>query len=164
MKHKSKDLKLRAILYYYKSKNQTQTSKIFGCSPRTLMCWVSKFNNCCSFSKNNKMYLGYKLKQVHINFINNCLLQNKTITMKKLKEYILLEFSLKISESHLSHVVKKSGFSLKKISFKHKRNTHYCWVNKFNNLVFSKNNKVYLGYKLKQVSLCESLTVERHFE
>ncbi len=28
MKHKSKDLKLRAILYYYKSKNQTQTSKI----------------------------------------------------------------------------------------------------------------------------------------
>ena len=99
------------------------------------------------------MYLGYKLKQVHINYINNCLSQNKTITMKKLKEYILLEFSLKISESHLSHVVKKIGFSLKKISFKHKRNTHYCWVNKFNNLVFSKDNKVYLGYKLNQVHI-----------
>jgi hypothetical protein len=64
MKHKSKDLKLRAILYYYKSKNQTQTSKIFGCSPRTLMRWVNKFNNYYSFSKNNKMYLGYKLARV----------------------------------------------------------------------------------------------------
>jgi len=64
MKHKSKDLKLKAILYYYKSKNQTQTSKIFGCSPRTLMRWVSKFNNCYSFSKNNKMYSGYKIKQL----------------------------------------------------------------------------------------------------
>jgi transposase-like protein len=63
MKHKSKDLKLRAILYYYKSKNQTQTSKIFGCSPRTLMRWVNKFNNCYSFPKNNKMYLGYKLNK-----------------------------------------------------------------------------------------------------
>ena len=71
--------------------------------------------------------------------------------MKKLKEHLLLEFSLKISESHLSHVVKKIGFSLKKISFKHKRNTRYGWVNKFNNLSFSKNNKVYLGYKIKQL-------------
>ena len=87
-----------AILYYSKSKTQTQTSKIFGCSPRTLTRWVNKFNNCYSFSKNNKIYLGYKLKQVHINYLNNCLSQNKTITMKKLKEYILLEFSLKISE------------------------------------------------------------------
>ncbi len=117
------------------------------------MRWVNKFNNDYSFSKNNKMYLGYKLKQVHINYINNGLSQNKTINIKKLKEYILLEFSLKISESHLSHVVKKIGFSLKKILFKHKQNTCYCWVNKFNNLVFSKDNKVYLGYKLKQVHI-----------
>jgi len=107
MKHKSKDLKLRAILYYHKSKNQTQTSKIFGYSPRTLMRWVSKFSNCYLFLKNNKMYLGYKIKQVHINYINNCLLQNKTITMKKLKEHLLLEFSLNISHSHLHRVVKK---------------------------------------------------------
>ena len=70
-----------------------------------------------------------------------------------INQSINLEFSLKISESHLGHVVKKIGFSLKKISIKHKRNTHYCWVNKFNNLVFSKDNKVYLGYKLKRVHI-----------
>ena len=82
MKHKSKDLKLRAILYYYKSKNQTQTSKIFGCSPRTLMRWVNKFNNCYSFPKNNKMYLSYKLKQVHS-------IPNKIKpSIKKIDEYV----------------------------------------------------------------------------
>jgi transposase len=135
MKHKSKDLKLRAILYYYKSKNQTQTSKIFGCSPRTLMRWVNKFNNCYSFSKNNKMYLGYKLKQVHINYINNCLLQNKTITIKELKKHLLLEFSLNTSPSHLHRVVKKIGFSLKKVKLKHKPNTCYDKVKDVNILL-----------------------------
>lgn len=135
MKHKSKDLKLRAILYYYKSKNQTQTSKIFGCSPRTLMRWVNKFNNCYSFSKNNKIYLGYKLKQVHINYINNCLLQNKTITIKELKKHLLLEFSLNISPSHLHRVVKKIGFSLKKVKLEHKPNTCYDKVKDVNFLL-----------------------------
>lgn len=55
------------------------------------MRWVSKFNNLV-FSKENNLYLGYKLKQVHINYINNCLLQNKTITIKELKKHLLLEF------------------------------------------------------------------------
>ena len=135
MKHKSKDLKLRAILYYYKSKNQIQTSKIFSCLPRTLMRWVSKFNNCCSFLKNNKMYLGYKLKQVHINYINNCLLQNKTITIKELKKHLLLKFSLNISLSHLHRVVKKIGFSLKKVKLKHKPNTCYDKVKDIDTLL-----------------------------
>jgi transposase len=131
MKHKSKDLKLRAILYYYKSKNQTQTSKIFSCSPRTLMRWVNKFNNCYSFSKNDKMYLGYKLKQV---YINNCLLQNKTITIKKLREYLIFTFSLNISHSHLSRVVKKIGFSLKKVKLEHRPKTRYSKIININNL------------------------------
>ena len=55
MKHKSKDLKLRALLYYYKSKNQNQTSKILGGSPRTPMRWVNKFNNC--YFRNTKIFL-----------------------------------------------------------------------------------------------------------
>ena len=57
------------------------------------------------------MYLGYKIKQVHINYINNCLLQNKTIIIKELKKHLLLKFSLHISLSHLHRIVKKLGFS-----------------------------------------------------
>ena len=135
MKHKSKDLKLRAILYYDKSKNKTQTSKIFGCSPKTLMRWVNKFNNCYSFSKKNKVYLGYKIEQVYINYINNRLLQNKTITIKELKKHLLLEFSLNISYSHLHRVVKKIELSLKKVKLQHKPNTYYDKVKDVNTLL-----------------------------
>ena len=69
------------------------------------------------------MYLGYKSKQVHINYIHNCSLQNKTITVKELKKHLLLEFSLNISPSHLHSVVKKIGFSLKKVKLEHKPST-----------------------------------------
>jgi hypothetical protein len=99
------------------------------------MRWVSKFNNCYSFSKNNKMYLGYKIKQVYINYINNCLLQNKTVTIKELKKHLLLELFLNISPSHLHRVVKKIGFSLKKVKLEHKLNTCYDKVKDINTLL-----------------------------
>jgi hypothetical protein len=127
MKHKSKDLKLRAILYYYKSKNQIQTSKIFGCSPRTLMRWINKFNNCYSFSKNNKMYLGYKLKQVHINYINNCLFRNKKIFITRI--------FFKYFNFTFTPYCEKIGFSLKKVKLKHKPNTCYDKVKDVNILL-----------------------------
>jgi len=62
MKHKSKDLKFKVILYYFELKNQNQILKIFGCSPRILMRWVTKFKNYISFEKNKKNYSGYKEK------------------------------------------------------------------------------------------------------
>ena len=80
------------------------------------------------------MYLGSKIKQVHINYVNNSLLQNKTITIKELKKYLLLEFSLNISHSHLHCVLKKIGFSLKKVKLEHKSNTCYDKVKDVNNL------------------------------
>jgi hypothetical protein len=40
--------------------------------------------------KDNKVHLGYKLKQVHLNYINNCLLQNRIIDIKELKKHLLL--------------------------------------------------------------------------
>ena len=52
-------------------------------------------------------------------------MQNKTITIKKLKKHVLLEFSLNISPSHLHRVVKKIGFSLKKVKLEHKPNICY---------------------------------------
>ena len=81
------------------------------------------------------MYLDYKLKQVHINYTNNCLLQNKTITIKELKKHLLLEFSLNISPSHLHRVVKKIGFSLKKVKLKHKPNSCHDKVKDVNILL-----------------------------
>ena len=43
--HKSVDYKISAVQYYLsKNKNQVQTCEIFQCCPRSLMCWVDKYN------------------------------------------------------------------------------------------------------------------------
>jgi len=109
--------------------------KVFGCSHSSLIRWVNqdKLNN--NFFNNRKVrYEGYKIKRIHIDYINNCLLQNKTITIKKLREYLILTFSLNISHSHLSRVVKKIGFSLKKVKLEHRPKTRYGKIININNL------------------------------
>jgi len=67
-----------------------------------------KINN--SFINKKVRDDGYKIKKIHIDYINKCLLENKTITIKELKKHLLLEFSLNLSHSHLYHVVKRIGF------------------------------------------------------
>ena len=114
----STDYKKSAIDYYKKVRNYVLVCKVFGCSRSSLIRWVNqdKFNNNF-FNKKKVRYGGYKIKKIHIDFINKCLLENKTITIKQLKEYLMLKFSLNISHSHLSRVVKKIGFSLRQFSF-----------------------------------------------
>ena len=110
--------------------------KIFGCSRSSLIRWVNqdKLNN--NFFNNKKVrYGGYKIKKIHIDYINKCLLKNKTITIKQLREYLMLTFSLNISHSHLNRVVKKIGFSLKKVKLEHKPKTRYCKIININNLL-----------------------------
>ena len=47
----------------------------------------------------------------------------------------MLKFSLNISHSHLSRVVKKIGFSLKKVKLEHKPKTRYGKIININNLL-----------------------------
>jgi transposase len=42
------------------------------------------------------------------------------MTIKQLRKYLVLKFSLNISHSHLNRIVKKIGFILKKVKFEHK--------------------------------------------
>jgi transposase len=110
--------------------------KVFGCSRSSLIRWVNqdKLNN--NFFNNKKVrYGGYKIKKIHIDYINKCLLENKTITIKQLREYLMLKFSLNISHSHLSRVVKKIGFSLKKVKLEHRPKTRYGKIININNLL-----------------------------
>jgi hypothetical protein len=74
------------------------------------MYWVTQFKNYNSFEKNKKDYFGYKVKQIHINYTNNsnnCLLQNKIMAIKKLRENLMLRFFLNISYSYLNRLVIK---------------------------------------------------------
>ena len=132
----STDYKKSAIDYYKKVRNYVLVCKVFGCSRSSLIRWVNqdKLNN--NFFNNKKVrYGGYKIKKIHIDYINKCLLENKTITIKQLREYLMLKFSLNISHSHLSRVVKKIGFSLKKVKLEHRPKTRYGKIININNLL-----------------------------
>ena len=62
-KHKSEDYKISAFQYYLtKNKNQLQTCEIFKCYPRSLMCWVDKYNkNKNKCVKNTNIYYFFIL-------------------------------------------------------------------------------------------------------
>jgi len=132
----STDYKKSAIEYYKKIRNYVLVCKVFGCSRSSLIRWVNQDKLNTNFFNNKKVrYGGYKIKKIHIDYINKCLLENKTITIKQLKEYLMLKFSLNISHSHLSRVVKKIGFSLKKVKLEHRPKTRYGKIINMNNLL-----------------------------
>ena len=67
-KHKSQDYKLSAVKYYLKSKNASETCRIFECSSRSLMRWVKKYEISINrlelmlltkFNKTNQIYKIY---------------------------------------------------------------------------------------------------------
>jgi hypothetical protein len=76
----STDYKKSAIEYYKKIRNYVLVCKVFGCSRSSLICWVNqnKLNN--NFFNNRKVrYEGYKIKRIHIDYINNCLFCSKQL-------------------------------------------------------------------------------------
>ena len=70
----------------------------------------------------------------------------------------MLEFSLKISHSHLHRVVKKIGFSLKKVKLKHKPNVCYNKVKDINTLL----KEFYLNvnkFKIKDIICIDEISL-----
>ncbi len=59
-KHKSEDYKLSAVKYYLRAnKTQEEVCNIFGCSSRSLMRWVERYNKEGS------------IKIQHFNYVKN---------------------------------------------------------------------------------------------
>ncbi len=58
-KHKSQDYKLSAVKYYLKSKNASETCRIFECSSRSLMRWVNKYQNSKTIERNDRVNIAY---------------------------------------------------------------------------------------------------------
>ncbi len=64
-KHKSEDLKLQAVGYYLENdKHQQKTCKIFGCSERSLMRWVQKYQFTKHIKRKKRTYVAYKVKKI----------------------------------------------------------------------------------------------------
>lgn len=101
-KHKSDDLKISAVKYYLKIKNQKKTCEIFKCSERSLMRWVKKYKETNEIKRKLRVYISYKVKQIHVNYMKELINKNKTITMNdlllKLKSKMLITLKCKFIE------------------------------------------------------------------
>ena len=78
--HKSHDYKLSAVKYYLKSKNASETCRVFECSSRSLMRWVKKYQTSESIERKDRVNVAYKVQQKHIKFIKSTINEYKTIT------------------------------------------------------------------------------------
>jgi transposase-like protein len=70
MNHKSQDYKLSAVKHYLTSnKTQEEVCEIFGCSSRSLMRWVVRYENNGSIERKNRKPVAYKVKKEHSNLL-----------------------------------------------------------------------------------------------
>ena len=133
--HKSSDYKISAAEYYLTSdKTQLEVCEIFNCSARSLMRWVSKYQDEeGSIERYNRTPVAYKVAKEHVKFIIKELKQNKTITMEDLLIKLQRQFQdLELSERHLAQVVKDNNVTLKITHLLHVPNkrfgkTQRCW-------------------------------------
>jgi transposase len=71
--------------YYLRAnKTQKEVCDIFGCSPRSLMRWVERYNKEGSIKRHSKKLISYKITKDKVKFILNELRKNKTITLEDL--------------------------------------------------------------------------------
>jgi len=119
-KHKSEDYKISAVKYYLQKHTQKETCNIFGCSQRSLMRWVDRYNKEKSIKIHYRNPISYKVKKIHINYIKNEINKDKSITLNELLIKIKNEFpDFSISLMHLYRIIKDNYISLKLLRFRH---------------------------------------------
>jgi transposase-like protein len=124
--HKSEDFKLSAVKYYLKIKNQSKTCKIFGCSERSLMRWVKKYNDTKEIKRKQRKYIAYKVKQIYVDFIKKQINKNKTITMKDLLYKLKKKYKdVDLTTMQIHRVVKDNNITLKQTKLRHVPKTRY---------------------------------------
>ena len=67
--HKSQDYKLSAVKYYLKTKDASETCRIFEYSSRSLMRWIKKYQTSQSIERKERVNVAYKFQQKNIEFI-----------------------------------------------------------------------------------------------
>ena len=119
--HKSKDYKTTAVKYYLvEDKTQEEVCKIFECNRRSLMRWVTQYNNKGNIERNNRTPIAYKVKRQHIHFIKDEINKNKTITMEDLLFLLKKKYpSLSLSRFHLNRVINDNNITLKLTRLRH---------------------------------------------
>ena len=120
-KHKSEDYKLSVAKYYLRAnKTQKEVCDIFGCSPRSLMRWLKRYNKKGNIKRHSKNSISYKITKEQVKFILNELRKNKTITLEDLHIKAKEKFKdFNISQRHISNIIKDNHISLKLTHVRH---------------------------------------------
>ena len=84
MAHKSSDLKLTAVLFFFRCLSYSLTARTFLCSRRSLSRWVVQYLYTGDVERKISSRVAYKVYQVYIDFILNYLQNHKTVSTPEL--------------------------------------------------------------------------------
>ena len=125
-KHHSTDYKISAIKHYSKTKNYSETCRIFGCKRTTLARWVKKYKDEKILASKKRSRKSYKIRKVHVKFIINTIKTNKLITLKTLDTLLRKKFDdYNISIQWLNEVIRANSISRKRTRIKHFPETRF---------------------------------------
>jgi len=118
--HKGEDYKETAVKHYLQNKNQIETCHIFGCSPRSLMRWVERYQKSGTTKRENRPAVAYKIQNTHVQYMIKQIRTNPTITIEELHTKLLEAFpTLDISRVHVGRVVRDNNLTLKRTRLRH---------------------------------------------
>ena len=119
--HKSNDYKLTAVQYYLvEDKTQEEVCKIFKCTPRSLMRWVSQYKKEGNVNKHYRKPVAYKVKKEYVKLLVDEINKNKTITLHELNQKLKDKYKdADISTMQLFRVVRDNNITLKLTRIRH---------------------------------------------
>jgi len=119
--HKSNDYKLTAVQYYLvEDKTQEEVCKIFKCTPRSLMRWVSQYKKEGNVNKHYRKPIAYKVKKEYVKLLVDEINKNKTITLHELNQKLKDKYKdANLSTTHIFRVINDNNITLKLTRIRH---------------------------------------------
>ena len=119
--HKSNDYKLTAVQYYLvEDKTQEEVCKIFKCTPRSLMRWVSQYKKEGNVNKHYRKPVAYKVKKKYVKLLVDEINKNKTITLHELNQKLKDKYKdANLSTTQIFRVINDNNITLKLTRIRH---------------------------------------------
>ena len=119
--HKSNDYKLTAVQYYLvEDKTQEEVCKIFKCTPRSLMRWVSQYKKEGNVNKHYRKPIAYKVKKEYVKLLVDEINKNKTITLHDLNQKLKDKYKgANLSTTQIFRVINDNNITLKLTRIRH---------------------------------------------
>ena len=107
-------------------KNQTKTFEVFDFSERSLMRWLGKYKETSQIKRKSRIYVSYKVKQIHVNYMKKIINKNKTITMKDLLQKLKDKYKdVDYTEMQVYRVIKDNNITLKQTKLRYVPKTRF---------------------------------------